>query len=42
LFSLENGQPAPEIDLVDTHGERWRLSDRRGQMVIVHACRGEF
>ena len=31
----------PEGDL-DTEGERWRLSDFRGKMVIVHAGRGEF
>ncbi len=42
MFPLPNNEPAPEIDLLDTDGERWRLSDRRGKMVIVHACRGEF
>jgi peroxiredoxin len=42
MTHLTNGEPAPEIDLLDTDGERWRLSDYRGKMVIVHACRGEF
>lgn len=42
MIDLTNGEPAPEIDVLDTDGERWRLSDYRGKMVIVHACRGEF
>ena len=42
MLSLVNGEPAPEIDLLDTEGERWRLSDFRGKMVIIHAGRGEF
>ncbi len=42
MFKLMNGEPAPEIDLLDTHGERWRLSDLRGKMVVLHCCRGEY
>ncbi len=42
MFKLKNGDPAPEIDVFDTHGERWRLSDHRGKMVVLHACRGEY
>jgi peroxiredoxin len=37
-----NGDMAPEIELRDTDGETWRLSDYRGRMVAIHACRGEF
>jgi peroxiredoxin len=40
--TLVNGEPFPDIVLKDTDGEEWRLSDYRGQMVIIHACRGEF
>lgn len=29
------GQLAPEIDLPDGNGERWRLSSRRGQTVVL-------
>jgi peroxiredoxin len=39
---LVNGEPAPDIVLTDVDGEEWRLSDYRGKMVIIHACRGEF
>jgi len=39
---LVNGELLPEIVLKDTDGEEWRLSDHRGKMVIIHACRGEF
>ena len=42
LLPLVNGEPAPEIDILDTDGEHWRLSDFRGRMVIIHAGRGEF
>lgn len=42
MFKLMNGDPAPEIELRDTDGEVWRLSDFRGKMVCIHACRGEF
>ena len=42
MSSLMNGEPFPEIVLRDTDGEEWRLSDHRGKMVIIHACRGEF
>jgi len=41
-WTLTNGDDAPEIDLLDTHGNRWRLSDRRGKMVALHFGRGEF
>ena len=39
---LVNGEVVPEIELLDTDGEPWRLSDHRGKMVIIHTCRGEF
>jgi len=42
VIPLVNGEPAPDIDLLDTEGEPWRLRDFRGKMVIVHTCRGEF
>ena len=42
MFKLKNGDPAPEIALPDTDGQTWKLSDRRGKMVILHFCRGEF
>ncbi|MFN3648824.1 MAG: redoxin domain-containing protein [Armatimonadota bacterium] len=42
MSSLKNGEPVPDIVLKDTDGEEWRLSDYRGKMVIIHACRGEF
>jgi peroxiredoxin Q/BCP len=29
------GQPAPEIDLPDSGGERWRLSQARGKTVVL-------
>ncbi|MEM8708082.1 MAG: hypothetical protein AAGE98_16585 [Actinomycetota bacterium] len=29
------GSPAPEIDLFDLDGVRWRLSDHRGRPVVV-------
>jgi peroxiredoxin len=31
----EVGQVAPEIDLPDDAGRRWRLSDRRGRPVVL-------
>lgn len=31
----EVGQVAPEIDLPDGSGERWRLSDQRGRVVVL-------
>jgi peroxiredoxin len=42
MFKLMNGDPAPEIELADTNGQTWRLSERRGKMVVLHFCRGEF
>jgi len=42
MYPLKNGDMAPEIELRDTDGEVWRLSDHRGKMVCLHACRGEF
>jgi peroxiredoxin len=42
MFKVMNGDPAPEIVLPDTAGNTWRLSDRRGKMVVLHFCRGEF
>jgi peroxiredoxin Q/BCP len=42
MFKLHNGDIAPEIHLQSVTGEDWRLSDRRGKMVILHFVRGEF
>ena len=42
MFKLRNGDPAPAIDLTDTHGELWRLSDHLGKMVVLHFGRGEY
>jgi peroxiredoxin len=42
MFKLRNGDPAPAIDLTDTHGERWQLSDHLGKMVVLHFGRGEY
>jgi len=42
MFKLKNGDPAPEIALRDARGNDWRLSDRRGKMVVLHFCRGEY
>ena len=42
MFKLMNGDDAPEVELVDTAGETWRLSDFRGKMVVLHFCRGEY
>jgi len=42
MFKLHNGDDAPEIQLTDTQGREWKLSDRRGKMVVLHFCRGEF
>ena len=42
MFALQNGDPAPEVDLVDARGNRWRLSSHHGKMVILHFCRGEY
>lgn len=40
--AIANGEEVPEIELRDTDGEVWKLSDYRGKMVVIHACRGEF
>ncbi len=42
MFPLKNGDDAPEIALTSVQGDDWRLSDHRGKMVILHACRGEY
>jgi peroxiredoxin len=42
MFKVLNGDPAPAIDLTDTHGERWQLSDHHGKMVVLHFGRGEY
>lgn len=42
MYKLLNGDSAPEIDLVDVRGNRWRLGDRLGKMVVLHFCRGEY
>ena len=41
-FELVNGDPAPPIELSDTDGNPWRLSDHLGKMVIVHFGRGAY
>jgi len=42
MFKLMNGDAAPEIVLNDVFGKEWKLSDRRGKMVVLHFVRGEF
>lgn len=37
---LELGEPAPEFELRDTTGELRRLSDYRGQTVVLAFLRG--
>lgn len=32
---LQPGQDAPDFDVVDHHGNRTRLSDLRGQRVVL-------
>jgi len=39
---LLNGDDAPEIELTSVLGEPWKLSSRKGKMVILHFVRGEF
>ena len=29
------GEPAPDLDLIDAHGEPWRLADRRGRILVL-------
>ena len=33
---LKAGMPAPEIDAMITGGDRFRLSDHRGEWVVVY------
>ena len=33
---LKPGDPAPEFDLVDGDGKRWKLSDLRGKRVVLY------
>ena len=35
-MQLEQGSQAPEFDLLDGEGKRWRLSDLKGQKVILY------
>ena len=42
MFNLHNGDIAPEIHLQTVKGEDWKLSDRRGKMVVLFFVRGEF
>jgi cytochrome oxidase Cu insertion factor (SCO1/SenC/PrrC family) len=37
--ALRVGRPAPEIEGVDADGRRFRLSDYRGQVVLLHFWR---
>lgn len=48
---LQVGQPAPDFELSDTEGRRWRLTDFRGKQAVVliwvfadwcPVCHGEF
>ena len=39
---LNNGDDAPNIELHDTEGDLWKLSDHRGKMVCLHFCRGQY
>jgi peroxiredoxin len=34
-MSVQPGDPAPAIDVVDEKGEQWRLSDHRGRPVLL-------
>lgn len=34
-MATQIGQPAPPIDLPDQHGQRWRLQDQRGKVVVL-------
>lgn len=34
-MSVQPGDRAPDIDLVDEQGGRWRLSDHRGRPVLL-------
>lgn len=42
MFTLQNGDVAPEIHLTAVQGSEWRLSEHRGKMIILHFCRGGF
>ena len=42
MFKLLNGDDAPEVELISVTGEPWKLSDRKGKMVVLHFVRGEF
>ena len=42
MFKLQNGDEAPEVELTDVKGRPWKLSDHKGQMVVLHFCRGEY
>lgn len=42
MFTLKNGDAAPEIRLTDTRDQEWKLSEQGGKMVVLHFCRGEF
>lgn len=33
--AIEVGDVAPDVDLPDERGERWRLSDHRGRPVVL-------
>ncbi len=35
MIELKEGDPAPDIDLVDERGERFRLAELRGQRVVL-------
>ena len=35
MTDVDVGDPAPQIDLLDQEGNRWRLSDHRGRPVVV-------
>jgi peroxiredoxin len=34
-MSVMPGDVAPDLDLPDDHGERWRLADQRGRPVVL-------
>jgi peroxiredoxin Q/BCP len=42
MYPLKNGDPAPELVLRDAQNAEWRLADRKGKMVILLFCRGEY
>jgi peroxiredoxin len=34
-MAVRPGDPAPDVDLPDEQGDRWRLSEQRGRPVVL-------